>query len=101
MICMSHLFHPLPSVRSGPATLTLIKMILMFILFQGCHADNEEDTVLASLGKEQLTLSEVLTAVPHELLSQDSLYALTRHQEEWRRSRIITSPAAELALDPT
>lgn len=98
---MSHLFHPLPSVRSGPATLTLIKMILMFILFQGCQAENKEDPVLASLGKEQLTLSEVLKAVPHELLSQDSLYTITRHQEEWLRSRIITAHAAELALDQT
>src|SRR5690625_4996876 len=98
MICMSHLFHPLPSLRSGSATPTLFKTILMFLLFQGCQTENREDPVLASLGNEQLTLNEVLGAVPHELLSQDSLYPIKRYQEEWLRSRIITAHAAELAL---
>jgi len=98
---MSHLFHPLPSLRSGSATPTLFKTILMFLLFQGCQTENREDPVLASLGNEQLTLNEVLGAVPHELLSQDSLYTIKRYQEEWLRSRIITAHAAELALDQT
>lgn len=103
MIRMSHLLHPLSSVRFGPATLTFCStlLIFMFMLFLGCQHEKKEDPVIASFGGEQLTLSEALKAVPDELLSQDSIFTITRHQDQWLHSRVITAHASRLALDQT
>lgn len=83
-----------------PYSLPLLFFLLPALLFSGCQRlqSAEEDPTLASLGGEQLHLSQALADIPPALLARDTIAAIRQYQENWIERQILLQEAERAGL---
>lgn len=78
-----------------------IYIIVTFFLLSGCNLlfnSNAEDRVIASVGSEKLTFSELQMAIPSQMKEVDSISFAQNYIEKWVKDQLMLEKA-ELNID--
>lgn len=87
-------------------TLKKIQYLLLYLLisvtfFWSCDqfTNNTDETVLARVGSEVLTLEAALASIPEDIIVEDTMSAIKHFQQTWVERKVLEKEAVRIGLN--